>query len=135
MYTAVGPALFSSHTHKILEDRIHHWYLNMLENSIIDDETGDSLEYKKLLKFDKHKHIKVKYVANDLGSLAQVVGEILKGTKTMFFLALKKHQHIGEMMSPMAKLFAITYSNKINPPIQDLRQGATSLVFQEISVQ
>ena len=62
----------------------------MLLNSIIDDEIGESLEYRHRIKRDKHKNIWVKYFANELGRLAQGVGDILKGTNTIFFLAHEK---------------------------------------------
>ena len=57
-----------------------------MEKSIIDDETGYSLEYRQLIKRDKHKMIWVKYFANELGCLAQEVGDIVKGNNTIFSL-------------------------------------------------
>ena len=64
-------------------------YLNMLATSIIDDETGESLEYRHIIKRDKHKKIWVKYFSNELGHMAQGVGDRLKGTNTIFSLAHK----------------------------------------------
>ena len=69
---------------------IDHQYINMMENSIIDYETGGSLEYRHLIKLDKHKNIWVKYFANELGGLAQVVGYSVKGADTIFSLENEK---------------------------------------------
>ena len=57
----------------------------MLEKPIIDDETGDSLEYKHLIKSDKYKKTLVKYFTNELGRLAQGLGDRVKGTNTVFY--------------------------------------------------
>ena len=56
----------------------------MTENSIIVNETGDSLEYRHPIKRDKHKWEWMKYFANELGRLEQEVGDIVKGTKIIF---------------------------------------------------
>ena len=57
----------------------------MLTNSIIDDEKGDSLEYRRIIKHDKHKNIWVKYFVEEL-----VVGDIVQGTKTILSLVHEK---------------------------------------------
>ena len=65
----------------------YHQYPHILENSIIDDETGELIEFIHLIKRDKYKNTWVKYLANDLGCLAQGVVERVKGIETIFFLA------------------------------------------------
>ena len=40
----MGPALIAPHTHKKPENMTDNRYLNILVNSIIDDETWESLE-------------------------------------------------------------------------------------------
>ena len=45
VYNAVGPELIASHIQETPEEMTYHQYLNMLANSIIDDKTGESLEY------------------------------------------------------------------------------------------
>ena len=52
----MGPALISDHARKIPEDMIDHQYINILENLIIDNETGGLLEYRHLVKRNKHKN-------------------------------------------------------------------------------
>ena len=65
-------------------------YINMLYNSIIDDETGDSLEYRNLIKRDKHKNTWVEYFANELRHRAQWVGDRVMGDYTLLPLAYEK---------------------------------------------
>ena len=61
----------------------------MLYNSIIDDETGDSLEYRHLIKCDKHNKTWAKYFSNEVRRLTQGVRYRVKGTKTIFVLSHK----------------------------------------------
>ena len=56
-------------------------YLNMLVNEIIDDKTGESPEYRNLIKCNKQKNIWVRYFANRLVCLPQVLGDRVNGTK------------------------------------------------------
>ena len=64
-------ALVSSHSQKTPEDMIDQQYINMVSKSIIDDETGESLEYRHIINRDKHKNTLVIYFANDLRRLEQ----------------------------------------------------------------
>ena len=57
-----------------------------LANPIIDDNTGQELEYRHLIKQDKYKEVWKKSFANELGRLAQGVHNEVKGTDTMFFI-------------------------------------------------
>ena len=65
----MGTDLITAHNHQIPEDITDQQYLNIMERSIVDDEKGESLEYRHLIKFDRHKKIWVKYFANELGCL------------------------------------------------------------------
>ena len=40
-------------------------------NAIIDDKTGQPLEYQHLIKLDKYKDTWLPFFANELGHLAQ----------------------------------------------------------------
>ena len=40
---------------------IDHQYLNIITKSIIDNETGESIEYSHIMKRDKHKNKWVEY--------------------------------------------------------------------------
>ena len=82
----MGPEIISSHFHKTPEDTIYHQYINIMSKSIIDDETGESLEYRHLIKHDKHKNKWVKYFSNELGRLTQGLGDIVKCSNTIFLL-------------------------------------------------
>eukprot|EP00957_Ditylum_brightwellii_P141262 10762631-Ditylum_brightwellii.AAC.1 len=57
-----------------------------LANPIIDDNTGQELEYQLLIKQDKYKEVWKKSFANEIGRLAQGERNEVKGTKTMFFI-------------------------------------------------
>ena len=52
----MGQDLIVSRAEKTAEDMIDHEYINILEKSIIDDETWESLENRHLIKYDKHKN-------------------------------------------------------------------------------
>ena len=52
----MGTALIVYHKQQTPEEMTEHQYLNILDNSIINDETGESLEYRHLIKNDKHKN-------------------------------------------------------------------------------
>ena len=70
----------------------YHQYLNILANLIIDEETGDSLEYRHLIKCDKYKNTRVQYFADELGRLAQGVVDRVKGTRNIFSMAHENYQ-------------------------------------------
>jgi len=55
-------------------------------NAIIDPVIGKSLEFCHLIKYPKTKEIWNKSFANELGRLANGVGERIKGTKTIKFI-------------------------------------------------
>lgn len=54
-------------------------------NSIIDDKTGEALEYRNLIKLDKYCSTWFTSPANEIGRLAQGIRDI-KGTNTIFFI-------------------------------------------------
>jgi hypothetical protein len=57
-----------------------------LAQAVMDDETGQALEYRQLIQ-GKNKEIWYKLCANEFGQLAQGVGERIKeGTNTIFFI-------------------------------------------------
>lgn len=53
--------------------------------AIIDEETGQAMEYRDLIKHPKHKNTWEFSLANKLGRLAQGIREV-KGTNTIFFI-------------------------------------------------
>jgi hypothetical protein len=54
-------------------------------NAVIDEETGDSLEYRHLIKHPTYKEVWTKSYANELGRLTEGIRDI-PGTKTMQFI-------------------------------------------------
>ena len=58
-------------------------------NAIIDDVTGKSLEYRDLMKMEKHRETWATSLANEIGRLAQGIREI-KGTNTIQFVHKKE---------------------------------------------
>jgi hypothetical protein len=54
--------------------------------AVVDDITGDVLEYRHLIKSETHKTIWQRSFANELGHLFQGIRDI-KGTDTCFFIA------------------------------------------------
>jgi hypothetical protein len=54
--------------------------------SIIDPDTGATMEYRHLIKSPKHKDEWAHSFANKLGRLAQGIGQREKGTNTIFFI-------------------------------------------------
>jgi hypothetical protein len=64
---------------------IHHW-----ANSIIDPDTGASMEYRHLIKSPKHEKDWKRSFANELGRLAQGIGGQEKGTNTVYFISHDK---------------------------------------------
>ena len=55
-------------------------------NAIIDPDTGASMEYRHLIKSDKHRPAWLLSFANELGRLTQGVGTRTPGTDTIFFI-------------------------------------------------
>ena len=53
--------------------------------AIVDEETGQAMEYRDLIKHPKHKNTWEISLANELGRLAQGIREV-KGTNTILFL-------------------------------------------------
>jgi hypothetical protein len=101
--------------------------------AIVDDITGDVLEYHHLVKSNTHRAIWQKSFANKLGRLFQGIHDI-KGTDTCFFIRKKKmpshkrvaygciccnyHPHKDEPCndSPLAMTASHTPATKALPP-------------------
>ena len=58
-----------------------HW-----SNAIIDPISGASMEYMHLVKIPNHTIPWTTSFTNQLGRLAQVVGDIIKSTNTIYFI-------------------------------------------------
>ena len=58
-------------------------------NSVLDQETGQLLEYRQLLRHPKHKEIWTRSAADEFGRLAQGIGGRVEGTNTVEFI----HKH------------------------------------------
>ena len=60
-------------------------YEDLFAGAVIDEVTGESLEYRDLIKNDKYRDIWATSLANEFGRLAQGIRDI-KGTNTIFFI-------------------------------------------------
>jgi hypothetical protein len=68
-----------SHTRYIIQSAIHDGLVNPQDHiafAVVDEETGQALEYKDLIKIDKHKEVWSKSYANELGRLTQGIQNI-----------------------------------------------------------
>jgi hypothetical protein len=57
-----------------------------LANAVIDPATGKSLEYRQIIKRDDYRVTWTRSFANELGRLAQGVGDRITGTNTIVFI-------------------------------------------------
>jgi hypothetical protein len=57
-----------------------------MANSVINEDTGASLEYRHLIKDDSTFTVWNKAAANEFGRLAQDVGDRIEGSNTIFFI-------------------------------------------------
>ena len=60
-------------------------YEDLFAGAIIDDVTGESMEYRHLIKSEKHRAVWEHSLSNEIGRLAQGIRDI-KGTETIFFI-------------------------------------------------
>ena len=70
----------------------------LFAGAIIDDETGKSLEYRDLMKSDKHSKLWAISLANEIGRLAQGICDI-KARILSSSSESQKFQQTGERMS------------------------------------
>ena len=57
-------------------------HINFFEGAVIDDDTGQALEYQDLIKNEKYRDTWSTSLANELGRLAQGIRDV-KGTNTI----------------------------------------------------
>eukprot|EP00804_Cyclotella_cryptica_P001028 CCRYP_008343-RA/>CCRYP_008343-RA protein AED:0.62 eAED:0.41 QI:0/0/0/1/0/0/2/0/182 len=74
---------------------------HQFQGCILDQETGQLLEYRQLLRHPKYLDIWNRAGANEFGRLAQGIGGRIKGTNTIQFI--QKHA------IPIARLKDVTY--------------------------
>ncbi len=55
-------------------------------HTVLDQETGELLEYRRLLKHPRFKEVWNRSAADEFGRLAQGIGGRIKGTDTMRFI-------------------------------------------------
>eukprot|EP00804_Cyclotella_cryptica_P023067 CCRYP_000318-RA/>CCRYP_000318-RA protein AED:0.45 eAED:0.45 QI:0/0/0/1/0/0/2/0/133 len=73
----------------------------MIVSAVIDNETGDSLEYRHLIKHPKYREIWSRSYANELGRLTNGIHD-MPGTNTM--------QYIRKSDIPNDRLKSVAYS-------------------------
>jgi hypothetical protein len=57
-----------------------------IAGAVMDDETGELLEYQQLIKNNKYKKVWGTAFGNEIGRLAQGIPERVEGTNTFFFI-------------------------------------------------
>ena len=58
-------------------------------NSIIDNDTGEDLEYQNLIIKDNYREVWTNYFRKELDQLAQGRAQLASGTDTLFFRKMK----------------------------------------------
>jgi hypothetical protein len=95
-----------------------------------DTKTGTYLNYRQLILNPKLKHTKVwsQSAANEFGRLAQVVGQRVKGTNTIFFI--RKYQVTKDRVKDVtyASFNKDLKPNKDKKNAQYSQQGATGSI-------
>ena len=66
-------------------------------HAILDEETGQALEFRDLIKHDKYRDVYMKSFGNELGHLAQGIRDI-PGTNTITFIQFDNVPH-GEVVT------------------------------------
>jgi hypothetical protein len=81
-----APSIFPTQTH-------HGIPFEHMAMAVLDPDTGKAMEYRELIKSPKTKPTWTRSFSNELGRLAQGVGDRLKGTNTIFFI---KHDDVPQ---------------------------------------
>ena len=58
--------------------------LEML-NAVLNEETGEIMEYRQLMKSTKYRNLYKNSYSKELGRLTQGIPDVVKGTNTIFF--------------------------------------------------
>ena len=94
MHTANHVATVTDHIHTLVAPEPPEPSLHLPKHfayAVVDPDTGQSMEYQHLIKQPKTKDKWTTSFANELGRLAQGVGDRHKGTDTIFFI---KHNEV-----------------------------------------
>ena len=54
-------------------------------NTIIDNDTGEALQYRHLINRDEYREVWTNYFCKELDQLAQASAQLAPGTNTLFF--------------------------------------------------
>ena len=71
---------------KLAQRRFPLQTLCEIAGAVMDDETGELLEYRQLIKHNKFKRVWGTAFGNEIGRLAQGIPERVEGTNTFFFI-------------------------------------------------
>ena len=64
--------------------------LNELINAVLDKDTGELMEYRRLMKNPRYRTLYRDSYAKELGRLAQGMHGLAEGTNTIFFISKKE---------------------------------------------
>ena len=54
--------------------------------TVLDKDTGEFMEYRKLMRKPKYRQLYRNYYSKEIGRLAQGMTGLVEGTNTMFFI-------------------------------------------------
>ena len=63
--------------------------INAVINAVLDKDTGELMEYRRLMKNPKYRPLYRNSYAKELGCLAQGMPGLADGTNTIFFIPTK----------------------------------------------
>ena len=94
------------------------------------DVNGNLLEYRHVMKREEYRDIWGKSYGNELGRLAQGIGDNIQGTDTIFFLKKQTYLSKDKEKSLTAKQCAIIEKERKIQIEKDWLWVATRLKFQ-----
>lgn len=87
-----------------------------IAGAVMDDETGEMLEYRHLLKRPKYKDTWSKAFGNEIGRLAQGMPGRVEGTNTFFFIPYDKVPSDRKKDVTYARICCNVRPEKVNEP-------------------
>jgi hypothetical protein len=96
-------------------------------NAVLDQDTGQLLKYRRLLKHPRFKDVWNKLAADEFGRLAQGIGGRIKGTDTIQFI--HKHKILADRLQDVTYIkFMCTVRTKKKSPHQTRATMGSNLI-------
>jgi hypothetical protein len=87
-----------------------------IAGAVMDDETGELMEYRQLMKNTKYKETWGRAFGNEIGRLAQGIPDRVKGTNTFFFIKQNQIPNDRTKDVTYARICCNVRPEKINEP-------------------